>query len=435
MELGIPGAKLLSEYPVQLYQSELLCHDYSLGEYNEEIIQHTIASMSRCKLDINLYKQQPYLNLEIRSKLVDFVLKMSTRLKLIPFISFKAIKLFDRYCCKRIVLLDQCQLIITTCLWITAKTEGGNNHFIHLTNNSYRTINELGYGTGGRFHGPTQRYRPPKLNELVKLCGTKCNYTPNMFKQMELHILTTLDWQVNSPSIDDIILSETDYSTIPSMNQPAEYELSRGDVFQVKQYLSHLSLYSPELVNVSLFHLGKIILHLINDVFNFNPFSSNYQTANYDFEFVDSNHRKFIETQLIMAILNSSDLALSQFNSKGPRLLYHRVYHLSVTSFPKSPKSKAVANPPSPSSTFCITKSKSTKPNDRLRKLDPLKLPSFSLYNVSRGSPMHTTARNCLNGSLSSTSYDECDLFDRTTTSSSTPSSQTVTPDMKNILP
>lgn len=326
-------------YSSQLYQHEINDHAQVVDEYEQDIYQAMMEALEANKPNLELYQQQPYLTTSIRCKLIEFLIKMSIRLKILPFVVFKAIKIFDRYCSKRIILLDQSQLIITTCLWIAAKVQGGNNHFINLNNleklSNIKTINDLGYGSGGKYLGPTERFRLPKLHELIKLCGNKCKYDASMFKQMELHILSTLEWNFNDPSIEEFLISSNEFNILKQAN----------DFFKIKEYLASVSLYSYELIDCNIRDLAKVMVDLINESFNLNPKYSYYQTINQpsmtndDEDFfiegecapTESKHQldfetyKFIKKNLIKAVLNTSDFLLSLFDSKGPQFLYNQI--------------------------------------------------------------------------------------------------------------
>lgn len=283
------------------------------------------------KPNLSLYKQQPYLTFTIRLKLIDFLLKMSIRLKILPFVFFKAVKIFDRYCSKRIVLLDQSQLIITTCLWIASKIIGGNNHFVNMNNlekigfNNFRTISDLGYGSGGKFIGPTERFRLPKLHELVKLCGAKCKYDQGMFKQMEVHVLNTLEWSLNDPSIEEFIIDSHEFNVLDD----DEFDDDHIEFFKIKEYLSYVALYSHELIDINIIELGQVIMDIINEVFQLQPTDRNYQTilncdSAHPIRF-DIARYKHIKKALIKSIFNSSDFMLKVFNSRGPQYLYSQI--------------------------------------------------------------------------------------------------------------
>ncbi|EGV65764.1 cyclin [Yamadazyma tenuis] len=331
------------DYPKTLYNRELEVHRASLQEYNEDIFNAIAASVTANKPNLELYQQQPYLTNSIRVKLIDFLLKMSVRLKIIPFVFFRAVKIFDRYCSKRVMLLDQSQLIITTCLWIASKVQGGNNHFLNLSNlnklTDIKTINDLGYGSGGKYLGPTERFRLPKLHELVKLCGAKCKYDQSMFRQMELHILQTLDWSFNDPSIEEFLVKSDELSIVNNNN---------NEFFYVKQYLSYVSLYSYELIDADLIDMSKVMADLVNEIFNLSEDNAYFQTINTptfnddndDDFFIEDEHLvltnrylskmdysqyKHIKKHLIKAVLHSSEFVLNLFNSNGPLYLYKQI--------------------------------------------------------------------------------------------------------------
>ncbi|CAK9438824.1 uncharacterized protein LODBEIA_P30480 [Lodderomyces beijingensis] len=317
------------KYSKQLYESEVNIHNQALAEYDLDICNLLIEQIDISKPNLHMYTQQPYLTFAIRVRLIDFLLKMSVRLKILPFVFYKAVKLFDRYCSKRVVLLDQSQLIISTCLWMASKLSGGNNHFVNLAHaktgpdgvRKFKVVGDLGYGSSGKYIGPTERFRLPKLNELVKLCGSKCNYTREMFIQMERHLLETLSWKINDPSIEEFIVTSREFCIIDEEAKNCTWE-----IFKVKEYLSYISLYSHELLDLNLLEVSQVILDLINEVFLFDSQSVQYQTIlnteSSQFIEFDEGQYKFIKKHLIKAVLKSSDFALKLFNSEGPQYLY-----------------------------------------------------------------------------------------------------------------
>ncbi|KAI5955622.1 HGC1 [Candida jiufengensis] len=369
-------------YSSKLYKSELTIHQQTINEYEFEIYNNIINLMELNKPNMKLYNQQPYLTYNIRLKLIDFILKMSQRLKILPFVYFKAIKLFDRYCSKRIILLDQSQLIITTCLWISSKLIGGNNHFINLNNNNntcnsnngknFKILNDLGYGSGGKYLGPTERFRLPKLFELIKLCGNKCNYDFNMFKQMELHILNTLDWNLNDPSIEEFLIKSEEFNILPTPTinnnnnnddnnnniNNNEYLISTYEIFKIKEYLSYISLYSNELIDVNIIELSQVIIDLINELYN-NSNSINQINSKINIK-MDLKNYKFIKKNLIKSILKSSDFILKFFDSKGPQFIYKQIkyqYHIEISSINSDDNNNNNNNDHIPTSTTSSTES------------------------------------------------------------------------------
>ena len=185
-------------YPIELSNAELLTHYETIQEYHEEISQNVLVQSSKTKPDIKLIDQQPEMNPhQTREAIVTFLYKLSVMTRVSNGIFFHAVRFYDRYCSKRVVLKDQAKLVVGTCLWLAAKTWGGCNHI----------INNVSIPTGGRFYGPNPRARIPRLSELVHYCGGSDLFDESMFIQMERHILDTLNWDVYEPMINDYILN------------------------------------------------------------------------------------------------------------------------------------------------------------------------------------------------------------------------------------
>ncbi|CAI4048651.1 hypothetical protein SKDZ_13G3250 [Saccharomyces kudriavzevii ZP591] len=185
-------------YPIELSNAELLTHYETIQEYHQEISQNVLVQSSKTKPDIKLIDQQPEMNPhQTRDAIVTFLYQLSVMTRVSNGIFFHAVRFYDRYCSKRVVLKDQAKLVVGTCLWLAAKTWGGCNHI----------INNVSIPTGGRFYGPNPRARIPRLSELVHYCGGSDLFDESMFIQMERHILDTLNWDVYEPMINDYILN------------------------------------------------------------------------------------------------------------------------------------------------------------------------------------------------------------------------------------
>lgn len=315
------------KYPHILQKAEVRCHERTIHEYAAEILSTMSAALEAAAANMKLYGNQPYVSPAVRYKLVDFLLKMSVRLKMVPFVFYRAVRMFDRYCLKRIVLLDQAQLIITTCLWIAAKVVGGNNHFanLQLQNNNVHTIADLGYGAGARFKGPTERYRLPKLAELIKLCGLRCNYDAAMFRQMELHIMDALDWRVNDPSIDEFMVYSHEFKV--TSDDPMEVKLA--EFFKMKEFAAYALCYAYELVGYSPLQVSKCVVDLINDTFSLRESDVRHQTLNQcvldDEAVVDFRAYREIRRHLALAIARAPLYLMQLFDLRGPQLLHSLV--------------------------------------------------------------------------------------------------------------
>lgn len=381
------------EYPRGVYAREVGAHTLSVSEYDRDIYDTMMAQVAANRPNVDLYRQQPYLTPPIRAKLIDFLLKMAVRLKILPFVFAKAVRLFDRYCLKRIVLLDQLQLIITTCLWIAAKVQGGNNHFVNLANLDkvphVRTIGDLGYGLGGKYVGPTERFRLPKLHELVKLCGAKCKYDVGMFKQMEVHVLLTLEWAVNDPGVDEFLMLLLELCTMPSL-QGDGHPLSLGEMALTKRYLAYVAHYSFDICDVHPVHLAHVISDIINETFNFTPTHPQFQLVGPILELgapLDFNQYKAIKKHVVKLVLALLEFILKLFALKGPQYLYHQVclaYKFGHHELPLAPlptPRRSVPTPRRPLALAPTTAQAPSLPLDR-KKPFPYTPPPYQTYPV-----------------------------------------------------
>lgn len=195
---GLNVAAKQTYYPIELSNAELLAHYEMVQEYHEEISANVLSQSCKFKPDYKLIDQQPEMNpISTRNSIVTFLFELSVMSRVTDGIFFHAVRLYDRYCSKRVVLEDQAKLVVATCLWLAAKTWGGCNHI----------INNVSIPTGGRFYGPNPRARIPRLSELVHYCGGADVFDESMFMQMERHILDTLSWDVYEPMINDYVLN------------------------------------------------------------------------------------------------------------------------------------------------------------------------------------------------------------------------------------
>ncbi|EDO17363.1 hypothetical protein Kpol_1060p19 [Vanderwaltozyma polyspora DSM 70294] len=156
---------------------------------------------------------------QTRSTIVTFLFELSVMSRVTDGVFYHSVRLYDRYCSKRVVLKDQAKLVVATCLWLAAKTWGGCNHI----------INNVSVPTGGRFYGPNPRARIPRLSELVHYCGGSDVFDESMFIQMERHILDTLSWDIYEPMINDYVLNVDENCLI-------QYELYKRQLEHNKEW-------------------------------------------------------------------------------------------------------------------------------------------------------------------------------------------------------
>ncbi|GEQ69807.1 hypothetical protein JCM33374_g3482 [Metschnikowia sp. JCM 33374] len=315
------------KYSSSLYNTEISYHAAAADEYASEISEAMNEALQSARPNIKLLAHQPYLGPNARYKLVDFALKLSVRLKLLPFVFCHSVSLFDRYCSKRIVLLEQGQLVMATCVWVAAKVHGGNCHFANLSNESsnewVESIMDVGYGCGARFEGPTQRYRTPRIKELIKLCGARCNYTPRMFTQMEMYIMQSLDWNITAPGIDDFMVS-SEQLKVPALR--ATSTAFSHEFFRMKQFLAYAACFSYDLIQFDNKQLAQVSLDLINQSFKLSEKDPRFQAANScmnvnDFT-PDLPSYATLRKHLVASVAKAPAYLLEQFCDKGPFQLF-----------------------------------------------------------------------------------------------------------------
>lgn len=205
-------------YPIELSNAELLTHYETIQEYHNDISENVLRTAAKFKPDTKMIDMQPQMNPnETRSTMVNFLFELSVLTRVTNGIFFHSVRLYDRYCSKRVILRDQANLVAGTCLWLAAKTWGGCSH----------VINNVTVPTGGRFYGPNPRARVPRLSELVHYCGGSEVFDESMFMQMERHILDTLNWDVYEMSINDYVLNVDENCLIQYELYEAQLKYSR----------------------------------------------------------------------------------------------------------------------------------------------------------------------------------------------------------------
>lgn len=136
---------------------------------------------------------------------------------------------------------------------------------------------------------------------------------------MELHILRTLNWSFNEPSVEEFIVQSQEFSI-----------LKQNELFHIKRFISYVSLYSFGLMNVSVLDLSRVVTDLVNEVLNLR------ETGYYHDKLCHTITRKdylFIKQHLIKAIVNASDPILSHFNTRGPHYFCQTVVNIYTNSF------------------------------------------------------------------------------------------------------
>lgn len=141
-------------------------------DYSNEIIDYMKELEQNHLPDSSMIDIQPELDWSMRPHLIDFLLDCHFSLNLLPETLFLTIQIIDRYCSMRVVYKKHYQLVGCTALWIASKYED-------------------------------KKINTPTLKELTTMC---CHaYDPDMFVQMESHILSTLEWSISQPTIESFL--------------------------------------------------------------------------------------------------------------------------------------------------------------------------------------------------------------------------------------
>lgn len=157
---------------VSLQLMELRCHQNTVDEYQEEVLEHLLQIEAAALPNLSLIQQQPEMNLKMRPLLLDFLMDVVNKLSLSKSTFPLTVNLIDRYCSTRIVKKAHYQLLGLTALWVACKNLDS-------------------------------KQKIPSLDDLCKMC---CNcYQKRLFLEMEKHLLKSLNWNVSYPTFDAFI--------------------------------------------------------------------------------------------------------------------------------------------------------------------------------------------------------------------------------------
>ncbi|VEU23672.1 DEKNAAC104824 [Brettanomyces naardenensis] len=213
------------------------------NEYLPTIVKHMKVLEARSSVNPSMIDLQPEVKWFMRPYLVNFIIQMHSSLKLKPQTLFLCWNIIDRYCAKRIAFKQHYQLIGCTALWIAAKYED-------------------------------KKSRVPSIGELGMMCSNV--YEESMFREMEVHILSTLGWSVGHCSLEEILqlcVKFTDPDGKETLTRPIEQYKGNSQtvsaILAVARYLCELSLYERDylafpttLVGITAFLLSCSMLSL-----------------------------------------------------------------------------------------------------------------------------------------------------------------------------
>ncbi|KAF4502807.1 G1 S-specific cyclin CLN1 [Fusarium agapanthi] len=198
------------------------------SEYLEEIIQH-LAYMENATLpSLPMIEMQTQITWQMRSSLIDFVVRSHQYFRLPSQVLFLSVNLIDRYCSTKQIDQQYYLLLGSAALWIASK----------YGDKTYQV----------------EDFKHPSVKEIGKLCNGI--FDGHMIVQMEKSVLCTLGWVLGHPTIDHyiklLLVGESESKELTSM----------------AAYLSEVSLYhrdfvgvKPSIIAESCCMLAKVILY------------------------------------------------------------------------------------------------------------------------------------------------------------------------------
>ena len=112
-----------------------------VSEYADEILNHMHKTEEELLPSYGYMKSQPDINEKMRSILVDWLIEVHFKFKLLPETLFITINLIDRYLEKTEIKRQRLQLLGVTAMWIACKYEEiyapEIKDFVYITDNAY----------------------------------------------------------------------------------------------------------------------------------------------------------------------------------------------------------------------------------------------------------------------------------------------------------
>ena len=227
---GPPRRPVYKPYSPKLEAIENFKNKIINAEYLPYITEHLKTLEDATSVNPTMIDLQPEVKWYMRPYLVNFIVQMHSSLKLKPQTLFLCWNIIDRYCAKRIAFKQHYQLIGCTSLWIASKYED-------------------------------KKSRVPTVKELNTMCSNV--YDDSMFREMEVHILSTLNWSIGHTTLEDILQLAVKYSDPDGKEQlDKPIELYKGNtptvsaILAVSRYLCELTLYERSYLTYSTSQIG-----------------------------------------------------------------------------------------------------------------------------------------------------------------------------------
>lgn len=185
----------------------------ALVELDEDIFCSLKQEECQKTANAELVRSQPQVDDAMRPRLLEFLAQAQSAYGMEPETFTLAVNVLDRYMSQRVVFARHYQLLGCVCLWLAAKATDSKS-------------------------------KVPTTGALAYLCAD--TYAESMFREMELHVLTTLEWNIMAPIAADFVdvsLSEVSCALAPSVDAN-DYEKLNS----MARFLCDCALFSPELV-------------------------------------------------------------------------------------------------------------------------------------------------------------------------------------------
>ncbi|RLV95230.1 G1/S-specific cyclin CCN1 [Spathaspora sp. JA1] len=228
VKYGPPSHIKPKPYHIMLELLESQANKKLMGEYLEDTTLTMAAFEPLAAVNPAMIDLQPEIQWFMRPFLLDFLIELHSSFKLQPHTLFLSLNIIDRYCAKRIVFKRHYQLVGCTALWIAGKYED-------------------------------KKSRVPTLKELTIMCRNA--YDEEMFIQMERHILSTLEWSLSYPNLEDCLQLAIQCSHVSNVT-PCKYKYNESTggnsnnstvsaITAVGRFLCELSLYDKYFLSVT----------------------------------------------------------------------------------------------------------------------------------------------------------------------------------------
>ncbi|ABN68295.2 predicted protein [Scheffersomyces stipitis CBS 6054] len=226
---GPPSYVKPKPYSIMLELLESQANKKLTSEYTQDIVKTLSHLEALSSVNPSMIDLQPEIQWFMRPFLLDFLIELHSSFKLQPQTLFLCLNIIDRYCAKRIVFKRHYQLVGCTALWIAGKYED-------------------------------KKSRVPTLKELTIMCRNA--YDEEMFIQMEMHILSTLEWSFSHPTLEDCLQLAITHSKISTHATPCKYNKLQSSsssnsantttsaVTAVARFFCELSLYDKYFLSV-----------------------------------------------------------------------------------------------------------------------------------------------------------------------------------------